>query len=83
MDAVVKSHHAEFIIVPITILNKHYYDILKKFSAQYQLSFLEDAKVYEWGWNSDYFLPNDGHFTKKGAEAMAKLIAKYVKSGPS
>ena len=83
MDAVAKLHHAKFIIVPITILNKHYYEILKKFSAQYRLSFLEEAKVYEWGWYSGYFLPNDGHFTKKGAEAMAKLIAEYLKAGPS
>ena len=80
MNAVAKSHHAKFVIAPIIIRNKHHYDILKKFAAQHHLLFIEDARVYEWGWNSDHFLPQDGHFTAIGAEAMAKVVADFLKN---
>lgn len=76
MDAVVKSHHARFVVAPITITNKRHYDILKNFAAQHELLFLEDSRVYEW--DSTHFLPNDGHFTRKGAEALAEVVAGYL-----
>ena len=76
MDAVAKSHQAKFVIVPIIMAQKQYYDILKRFAAQHGVLFAEKSEVYNWP--STHFLPGDGHFTGVGANAMAKLVSDYL-----
>jgi hypothetical protein len=77
MDAVAKSHHAKFVVVPIIMAQKPYYDILKRFAAHHGLLFAEKSEVYNWP--PTHFLPGDGHFTGEGANAMAELVTDYLK----
>jgi len=78
MHYIAKQNGAKFIIVtiPVQMEQTLHYDILKEFAAQNNIAYI-DSKVMQG--NEEYFLPDDGHFSGKGAEKMAQLAARTLK----
>lgn len=76
MNHIAQTHHAEFIVVPITPTSKRHYLILKNFSRKQSIAFIETETIDKS--NESLFLSRDGHFNEKGAKAMARLVAEYL-----
>jgi len=63
---------AEFIVVPITLGNPREFRILKEFTTQKNITFIDITYVNS---RPSFQLPNDGHFNEEGMKAMAEIIS--------
>lgn len=79
MDAIVKEHGAELIIVPITPLGGQHQEILRSFSEKNGLPFVHTYQTFNRQDHAEYFLPGDGHFSEYGARHMAEMLVEYLK----
>jgi hypothetical protein len=77
MDHVARQHGAQLVIAPIALYRPLDYDILQRFGRQQGIPFVPTQAITDDPYGP-YFLPNDGHFSPRGAEAMARLLADYL-----
>lgn len=72
-----RQRGARLIMAPITVANPRYHLILRDFAKREGIDFVET-----WPLMADpkgpLFLPADGHFSPKGAEAMARTVGDYL-----
>lgn len=76
MKYVSDLNKTEFIIVPISSGNRQQFEILKNIASEYNISFINTQSM---NFVDSFYLSNDGHFSEKGARAMAELIAPKMK----
>jgi hypothetical protein len=72
MNYISHLHGSRFSIVPITPDEKRHYTILKKFASEQKINFIDTQAINRA--NQSLFLPMDGHFSEKGAKAMAQIV---------
>ena len=76
MNYLSKTHGAHFIIVPITPDTERYQAILEKFAREENIGFLDTRAINRT--DSSLWLPVDGHFSEKGAQTVARLVAEKL-----
>jgi hypothetical protein len=76
MKAATERHGAEFVMVPLTWQDPVHYDILARLAAEHGISLLDTRAVLAS--DRSFFLPGDGHFTGKGARAVAESVASFL-----
>ena len=76
MKYVSERQGATFIMAPITITAPAQFEILKKLANNDKIPFVDTSSVL----TSDraLYLPGDGHFSAKGARAMAEAVAQRI-----
>lgn len=73
MNYIAKLHDARFIIVPITPDNERHQEILHEFARKNDIAFIETKAINRS--DKSLWLPGDGHFSEKGAQTIAHLVA--------
>jgi hypothetical protein len=63
-------------MVPLTWQDPVHYDILARLAAEHGISLLDTRAVLAS--DRSFFLPGDGHFTGKGARAVAESVASFL-----
>ncbi|OGZ45139.1 MAG: hypothetical protein A2756_03385 [Candidatus Ryanbacteria bacterium RIFCSPHIGHO2_01_FULL_48_27] len=76
MAYISKQNGVEFVMVPIVKDTFEDYQILKDFSSEHNIAFVETLDMN----NENYYLQNDGHFNEEGHRKMAELIETYLQT---
>lgn len=77
MDLICNNHGSRLVIVPMTHYghSAHYF-ILERLARSTGIAFIDTRAIHD----QSFFLPGDGHYTPKGAEAMARLASEFLES---
>jgi hypothetical protein len=72
-----ERHGAAFVMIPLTFQSRHHHDILERFAREHGITLLDVRPVLES--DRSFFLPGDGHFTGRGARALAERVAAFLR----
>jgi hypothetical protein len=72
-----ERHGAAFVMIPLTFQSRHHHDILERFAREHGITLLDVRPVLEP--DRSFFLPGDGHFTGRGARALAERVAAFLR----
>lgn len=79
MDLVCRIHDSRLVIVPMTHSKSASYIILERLARSSSIAFIDTRAIHNSS-DESFFLPGDGHYTPKGAEAMARLASEFLES---
>lgn len=75
MQYVAERHGARLLVVAITPKEPHHHDIIRAIAAELSLPFLDTSAMRG---DPSLWLPDDGHFSPKGARRMAEMVAERL-----
>jgi len=79
MRYVAGTVNAEFVIISLARWEKDMNDALADFAEEHQMHYLDTSETFDMNKNPDLFLPNDGHFTEKGARVLSQMVWDFLR----